>query len=54
MVERLYVQWAIVSSWHQALLTIPADQRVRGAVVLKLWLGRALQLRDDPLGKCFA
>src|SRR5262249_44393130 len=35
-------------------LTIPADQRVGGAVVLKLWFGRALELWNDPLGKCLA
>src|SRR4029077_11616130 len=35
-------------------LAIPADQRVRGAVMLMFWLGGAFQFPNDPLSKCFA
>src|SRR5262245_41969469 len=35
-------------------LAIASDQRVGGAVVAKLWLVGALELRDDPLRKSLA
>jgi hypothetical protein len=44
----------LAASGGSLQLATPADQHVRGAVVLKLWLGRAFQFRNDPLGKCFA
>src|SRR5262249_39604327 len=35
-------------------LAVPADQRIRRAVMLKLWLGCGFQFRNNPLSKSFA